>query len=74
MFRIDDVKEASNPIHVYVVVPGWISDEAIKLPLELFPEDLRRHVKPDERFFAVINLGAETQEDLYFDSIEYRGK
>jgi CheY-like chemotaxis protein len=73
MFRIDDVEEASNPIQVYVVIPGWNSEEAIRLPLEMFPGDLRQHVKPDERFFAVINLGAEKQEDLYFDAIEYRG-
>lgn len=74
MFRIDDVEERSNPIQVYVVVPGWNSGEAIKLPLEMFPENLRQYVKPNERFFANMNLGAENQEDLYFDAIEYRGK
>lgn len=74
MFRIDDVDDTSQSVQVYVVVPGWNSDEAIKLPLDMFPEDLRKHVKTEERFFAKMNLGAENQEDLYFDAIEYRGK
>lgn len=74
MFRIDDVDENAKPVQVYVVIPGWQSTEAIRLTRDMFPEALREHVKPDERFFAVMNLGAETQEDLYFDNIEYRGK
>jgi len=74
MFRIDDVDKTSQPVHVYVVVPGWNSDEAIKLPMDIFPDDLQKHVKSEERFFAKMNLGAENQEDLYFDAIEYRGK
>jgi hypothetical protein len=74
MFRVDDIDETSNPQQVYVVVPGWESKEAIKLTLDMFPEALREHVKPNERFYAEINLGAETQEDLYFENIEYRGK
>jgi hypothetical protein len=74
MFRIDDVDENAKPVQVYVVIPGWQSTEAIKLTLDMFPGPLREHVKPDERFFAVMNVGAETQEDLYFDDIEYRGK
>lgn len=74
MFRIDDVDENAKPMEVYVVIPGWQSTEAIRLTLDMFPEALWEHVKPDERFFAVMNLGAETQEDLYFDDIEYHGK
>jgi len=74
MFRVDDVDESSKPVQVYVVIPGWNSDEAIKLTLDMFPDNLRDYVKPDERFFASMNLGAEAQEDLYFDAIEYRGK
>jgi len=74
MFRVDDIDVNANPVQVYVVVPGWQPSEAIRLTLDMFPEALREHVKPDERFFAVMNMGAETQEDLYFDNIEYRGK
>lgn len=74
MFRVDDVDESSRPAQVYVVIPGWQSDEAIRLTLDMFPEALREYVKPDERFFAVMNIGAQSQEDLYFDEIEYRGK
>lgn len=74
MFRVEHIDWNAKPVQVVVFVPGWQPNEAIKLTLDLFPETLREHVKPDERFFAVINLGAETQEDLYFDDIEYRGK
>jgi CheY-like chemotaxis protein len=74
MFRVEEVDESAKPVQVYVVIPGWQSDEVIRLLLDLFPEPLRGHVKPEERFFAVMNLGAQTQEDLYFNDIEYRGK
>ncbi len=73
MLRVEDVIQTSNQVDVYVFVPGWNSDEAIKLSLAMFPEQLRQHVLPNERLFAVVNVGAENQEDLYFEAFEYRG-
>lgn len=73
MLRVDDVIETSSHVDVYVLVPGWNSDEAIKLSLAMFPEELRPYVRPQERFFAIVNMGAENQEDLYFEGFEYRG-
>lgn len=74
MVRIDDVNVNSNPINVYVVVPGWNESQVIRLPIDIFPAGVRDHVRPKERFFAHINMGAETQEELYFVAIEYRGR
>jgi hypothetical protein len=74
VLRVDYVYTSGQQTEVDVILPAWNSDEIVKLSLEMFPENIREHVRPEERFFAKVNLGAENQFDLYFENIEYRGK
>jgi hypothetical protein len=74
LVRIVDVDTMTKPSMVYAVIPGWNSDEVVRFPLEIIPEGLHQFVVPGERFFALVNTGAEIQEELYFDQFEYRGK
>jgi len=65
----DDYKE---PI-LSVVIPAWNSDEKVSLLLSNVPDDLQPHMTPGARFYARVNIGAERQEDLYFDEFEWHG-
>lgn len=74
LVRVEDVDFDQKPPVVYAVVPGWNSEEVIRFPLDMIPDDLYPFVKSGERFYAKVNIGAESQEDLYFDEFEYRGR
>lgn len=74
LLRIDSLDESSQPIGVNTLVPAWNSSEFIKLLIDMFPDDMRVNVAPGERFYAQVNIGADKQEDLYFDGFEYRGR
>lgn len=57
---------------VFVTVPGWRSDEVIRLPREAIKKELEPYVKPGGRLFAMVNKGAEQQADLFFEDFHYR--
>jgi hypothetical protein len=65
LLRIEDTDSS----FAYVIVPSWDPDTGLKLPLTLFPEHLG-HIKPGLRFFAIVNIGALKNEDLFFDGFE----
>ncbi len=73
LVRVEEVSLEHADSLVYVVLPGWISDEVIRLKLDIFPHELQPHIKPGARFHARVNLGAETQDQLYFSNFEYHG-
>jgi hypothetical protein len=74
LIRIEDVDITTKPPMVYAVIPGWNSNEIVRFPIDIIPKELHQVVAPGERFFALVNTGAETQEELYFEQFEYRGK
>ncbi len=73
LVRVEDVSLERADSLVYVVLPGWISDQVIRLKLDIFPCELQPHIKPGARFHARVNLGAETQDQLYFSDFDYHG-
>lgn len=56
--------------YLYVVIPGWDSKQGVKLLLDNLPHKVRERVEHQERFFAQVNIGAEANEDLYFEMWE----
>ncbi|MEM9109143.1 MAG: hypothetical protein AAGC72_03895 [Planctomycetota bacterium] len=62
MIRVDDVKDDD----VFVFLPGWDSDEVIRLTKRMFPDDLQTYLQPDFRCYTTVNKGAESNHDLYF--------
>lgn len=68
---IEFIDEVSAYPMFDVILPGWNSNEIIKLPLILVPEEFRARIKPGTRFHAKVNIGAESQDDLYFDEFEF---
>ena len=71
--RIEDIGHEQKAGFVYAVVPGWNSREVVRFSLDIVSKSLREHVKPDVRFYAKVNIGAEDQADLYFYDFEFRG-
>jgi CheY-like chemotaxis protein len=70
LIRVEDRNDESVPHLIYVVVPGWSAAEAIRLPMNLLPTAIQPNIKPGSRLFAKTNLGAEKQEDLFFQDFE----
>lgn len=70
LFRVEGIGEESKQKVADVVVPGWRATKAVRIPLDLFPKDLRKKVKRGARFFALINVGAQSDEDLFFEKFE----
>lgn len=49
----------------FAEIPGWAVDQIIKIRLSLLPPEIRAAVRPDYRCFAHVNLGAESDIDLF---------
>jgi|ERR1017187_4661048 hypothetical protein len=49
----------------FAAIPGWAVDQVIKVRLSLLPAEIRVSVRPDYRCFARVNLGAESDIDLF---------
>lgn len=72
LIRVQAVEEDAK--FVDVIVPTWNPHKVIQLPINIFPSHLRDVVRPDERFFAQVNIGAEKHNELYFTDFEYKGE
>lgn len=71
LVRIDDVDP--DGIFFYVVVPGWDAQQVIRLRLQDLPQNIKEVVVGGQlRLHAKVNLGAEANEDLYFEDWEAR--
>ena len=68
LIRVSDVDHADGFFHV--ILPGWDSRAKVRLDLKEVPDEIRRLVKPDKRFHARVNIGAESKSDLRFDDWE----
>jgi CheY-like chemotaxis protein len=56
--------------YIYVIVPGWDPKQGVKLLLDDLPSEVREGIDYQERFHAQVNIGAEANEDLYFEAWE----
>lgn len=72
LVRIADVSTEGGRDVVDAVIPSWDPNDAIRFPVDLLPgwahngtEDLR-----GVRFFAEVNIGAPTRDDVYLRSFE----
>ena len=63
--EIDDKRQ-----FVYVIVPPWDAGQKIRIDMDSLPCEIRERVEPDRRFHAMVNTGAESHEDLFFDEWE----
>jgi hypothetical protein len=55
---------------VDALIPGWNPETKVRFPLELIETKLRDFAVRDQVFFALVNTGAERDEDLFFSDFE----
>ena len=68
LVRVEEVEPDED--YFYVIISGWNPRKKIRVSLDDLPNNIRPLVKPEKRFHAQVNVGAENHEDLYFDSWE----
>ena len=71
LVRVEEIYQDSKPEMFDVILPGWNSREIIRLPFEIVKREYRDRIKPETRFHAYVNKGAESQEDLYFKNFQF---
>ena len=64
LVRVEDASLDDGYFHV--VVPGWNPRVKIRVLVDDLPGDVRKLVKPGNRFHARANVGCEKVEELYF--------
>jgi hypothetical protein len=70
LIRVVEVGSNLEDKVFYVVLPAWNSTEIIRLPFNLPPREFLEYVRVGSRFYAQVNIGAQDQNDLYFDKFE----
>jgi hypothetical protein len=66
--RVADVQRDRSLLDV--VVPGWNPHEVVRLRMDEIPSRLQAALAPEKRLTAHVNIGAETQEELFFEKWE----
>jgi len=69
LVRVEDVSGERSP-YVYVVIPAWDPNEVIRLLLGDIPSELHPDIRADARVYAHVNIGAESNEELFFRAWE----
>ncbi len=65
LVRIEEIDKERGI--VFAVIPAWNPDQVVRIPLKLIPESLLS-TEPIIRLFADVNIGAQGDEDLYFEN------
>jgi hypothetical protein len=66
LVRVEEVNEG----YAFIVLPGWNPYQVIKLTLKAISADVRPYVEMGARLHAMVNIGADRHEELYFDQWE----
>ena len=56
--------------YFYVVVPAWNPRQKVRLYYDSVSEGIQETLEPDMRFHALVNIGAASDEELFFDRWE----
>lgn len=68
LVRVADIDAAGK--YFYVVVPGWDADQKLRVYIEDTPPEFQPLVKLGHRFHAIVNVGANAPDELYFTNWE----
>ncbi|SRR6266545_2038898 len=70
LIQVDGTSDESGEKVVEARVPSWNPHKVIRFPMTLVPPELRDRIVEDAYLFAMVNIGAERAEDLYFSDFE----
>ena len=59
--------------YISAVVPAWSVRQVVKVHLDSIPREFLWRLSFEERFFCKVNIGAEREEDLFFEGWEVAG-
>ncbi len=68
--QIEDRDDESRIKVVDGLIPGWNPEAKVRFPLDLIKPELRDFAVPGRVFFALVNTGAERDEDLFLSDFE----
>ena len=68
LVRVDDIDH--NRHCFYAVVPAWDVRTKVRIYNDNLPASIRALLEPDRRLHALVNTGADSSRDLFFDSWE----
>ena len=68
LVRVAEVEE--EHASAYVIVPAWDVRRKIRVDIGSLSEEIVDRIQPNRRFHALVNIGAESHEQLYFDEWE----
>ena len=71
LIRVEDLRRLDQgAIFLYVVIPAWNPNEVVRLPSQVIPSTLLKELAPGSRLHAKVNLGANGNEELFFEDWE----
>jgi hypothetical protein len=68
LIRVDDMDEENG--FFYVVIPAWDTHQVIRILKSDLPKWMLEKLRKKSRFHALVNLGAESHHEIYFDNWE----
>jgi hypothetical protein len=68
--QIEDRDDEARIKVVDALIPGWNPEAKVTFPLDVIEPELREFAVPGRVFFALVNTGAERDEDLFFSDFE----
>ena len=69
LFEILSRTSESGEDVVDIILPAWNSKQAIRIPVSLFADIPSERITVGTWFTAAVNIGAEKDEDLFFETI-----
>ena len=68
LVRVDDLDEENG--YFYVIVPAWDPNQIIRIKKSDLPVNMIEKLGRKSRFHALVNVGAEFHQEIYFDNWE----
>lgn len=63
-----DFDADSSRQRVDALIPSWDPRQGVTFPVEIIPVRLRNALREGRHFFAHVNTGAESQDDLFYEN------
>ena len=70
IIRVDEVPEDEFSPRIDAVIPSWSPDRAVAIPRSSIDRGIVGRIRAGTYLLGEVNIGAKTEDDLYFRNIE----
>jgi len=70
LVRVDSFHSQDGKDVIDAIIPSWNYDAAVRFPKSIIPEELHQRLEVGTRLFADVNIGAETNDQIYLKNFE----